>query len=86
MTKAPPKKASAKVKGERDGTPVRFGKALKAAREAAGLSQADLARRVGIAQPDMPEIERGDRDVRLSTANRLAQALGHDLRDLLPPY
>jgi ribosome-binding protein aMBF1 (putative translation factor) len=80
----PTTKKKAPAKRARDLTSVFFGKQLKAAREAAGLSQRDLARLVDIPQPDMPAIERGERDVRLSTANRLARSLGVLLRDLLP--
>lgn len=91
MTVPPRKKAGVKkkaidrIKRPSDPTPVYFGKHLKTAREAAGLSQAELGRMVGIPQPDMPAIERGERDVRLSTANRLAHALGVHLCELLPP-
>lgn len=79
------KTAINRVKRPSDPTPVYFGKRLKTVREAAGLSQSELGRLVGIAQPDMPAIERGERDVRLSTANRLAHALGVHLCELLPP-
>ena len=67
-----------------DSTQIYFGKKVRAIREAQAFSQADLGRLVGIPQPDMPAIERGERDVRLSTANRFAQALGVHISDLLP--
>jgi transcriptional regulator with XRE-family HTH domain len=85
MPRPPPARAA--PKRARDPTPVRFGKALKEAREAVGMSQSELARAAGnvIAQPDLPSIERGDRDIRLSTANRLARAVGRELHELLSP-
>ena len=48
------------------------------------MTQRDLALLIGIHQPDVPAIERG-RDVRLSTANRIARFLNVSLHDLLPP-
>jgi transcriptional regulator with XRE-family HTH domain len=63
---------------------VYFGQRIKELREAAGLSQTDLSKLVGIPQPDLPAIERGARDVRLSTADRFAKAFGVLLRDMLP--
>jgi predicted transcriptional regulator len=48
------------------------------------MTQRDLADAADIPQPDIPAIERGERDVRLSTANRIARALNTMLRDLLP--
>ena len=62
-----------------------FGKRVKAAREAAGLSQTDLARLAGIHQSKLPAIEGGRTDVRISTLRRLARALGISLHSLLPP-
>jgi DNA-binding XRE family transcriptional regulator len=90
--KAPAKKAALK-KGAppvqrgaaQTSVPMYFGRAMKAARVAAGLSQAELSKIVGIAQPDLPAIERGDRDVRITTASRIARALGIPVRSLLPP-
>ena len=64
---------------------VFFGAAVKALREAAGLSQTDLAPLVGMAQTRLPAIEQGKRDVRISTIRKFARALGVSPRDLLPP-
>jgi DNA-binding XRE family transcriptional regulator len=82
---APRKKVGARRKQQRDETPVFFGRKVKDAREAAGMTQRDFAVLAGIAQPDVPALERGARDVRLTTANRIAKALNIPLRDLLPP-
>lgn len=64
---------------------AKFGIRLREAREAAGLSQADLSRLVKIPQPRLPALEQGRTDVRLTTIRRLAKALGLSLRDLIPP-
>ena len=62
-----------------------FGAIVRRRREAIGMSQRELAELASLAQPDVPAIERGDRDVRLTTADRIARALDAALRDLLPP-
>ena len=67
----------------RDADAVLFGTRLRKAREAAGLSQADLAKLVNIPQPRLPALEQGRTDVRLSTIRRFAKALGIQLTDLL---
>ena len=45
-------------------------------RKAHNLSQAELARRVGIAQPSLWDIERGNNNPRPETAKRIAEILG----------
>jgi predicted transcriptional regulator len=45
--------------------------ALVEARRRAGLSQRELARRTGVAQPTIARIERGQVDARISTIERL---------------
>ena len=49
---------------------------LVEARRAAGLSQRDLARRAGVAQPAVSRIERGHLSPRLDTLDRLLRACG----------
>ena len=57
---------------------------LKALRKRAGLSQAELARRSGVAQPTISRIEAGlRRDVGLDVIDKLARALGVSPRSLL---
>jgi transcriptional regulator with XRE-family HTH domain len=51
---------------------------VRSAREAAGLSQADLAARLGTTQPVVSRWERGHDEPRLSTLVRIARAC--DLR------
>lgn len=52
---------------------------LAAARERAGLTQAELARRMATTQPVIARLESGDIDPRLSTVTRYAQALDLNL-------
>ncbi len=44
-----------------------------------GLSQTEVAARMGTSQSAVARLERGDRDVRLSTLHRYAEALGRRL-------
>jgi transcriptional regulator with XRE-family HTH domain len=53
---------------------------LVAQRRAAGLSQADVAARMGTSQPAVARLEAGNVDVRLSTLERYAAAVGGRLR------
>ena len=62
-----------------------FGKKVRELREAAGISRVELALSIGLAETNMALIERGDRDVRLSTVWRYAVGLGVSMRDLVPP-
>jgi ribosome-binding protein aMBF1 (putative translation factor) len=78
------KKPAARRAQWRDDTPVIVGRQIRALREAAGLSQHELAQRASIRQPDVSSIESGAIDMRLSSANRIARSLGVTLRELLP--
>jgi transcriptional regulator with XRE-family HTH domain len=53
---------------------------LVATRRAAGLSQAEVAERMGTSQPAVARLEAGNVDVRLSTLERYAVAVGGRLR------
>jgi transcriptional regulator with XRE-family HTH domain len=54
-----------------------FGMRIKRRREKLGISQSELARRVGIPPSKVSDWERGSRrDMNLSTALRVARALG----------
>lgn len=59
-----------------------FGRKVRTLREAAGLSQAELAKLVGMVQTKLPAIEQGRRDIRLSTIARFARALNVSIKDL----
>jgi DNA-binding XRE family transcriptional regulator len=58
------------------GRAVRLGLEVKARREAAGLSQRQLADIVGIRQPNIARLEAGDVLPTLGTLDRIADALG----------
>lgn len=53
-----------------------LGAAVKAAREAMGVSQEEFAATVGMHRTQLGHIEQGKKDCRLSTIVRLANALG----------
>ncbi|MFO0974411.1 MAG: helix-turn-helix transcriptional regulator [Phycisphaerae bacterium] len=56
--------------------PQRLGRALAAARGRAGLSQRDLAQRLGLTVNYLSLIEHGHRGVALTTIERLAELAG----------
>lgn len=58
---------------------IRFGDAVREAREAAGISQAELARRMNTGQPTIARLELGGVDPKLSTIERINRALGTEL-------
>ena len=53
---------------------------LVAARREAGLSQADVAARMGTTQSAVARLESGELDARLSTLQRFASAVSCELR------
>ncbi len=53
---------------------------LAATRHRLGLSQAEVAARMGTSQPAVARLESGGSDARLSTLERYAAALGAELR------
>ena len=55
---------------------VRLGARLRALRVAAGLTQAELARRTGIHRPNIARVEAGRHTPSLETLSRLASAIG----------
>lgn len=54
-------------------------------RTEAGISQTELARRMGVRQPYVSDLERGGRTPTLATLNRVAEATGNRLRLVLEP-
>ncbi|MCW6009862.1 helix-turn-helix domain-containing protein [Micromonospora sp. CPCC 205371] len=54
-------------------------------RRAAGLSQAEVAVRMGTSQPAVARMEAGEVDVRMSTVERYAAAVGVRLEMRLQP-
>ena len=58
---------------------VRMISDLVRARQRLGLSQTDVAARMGTSQSAVARLEAGDADVRLSTIERYAAAVGREL-------
>lgn len=58
---------------------------LVARRRAAGLSQSQIAERMGTSQPAVARLEAGEVDARMSTVERYAAALGHRMELRLRP-
>jgi transcriptional regulator with XRE-family HTH domain len=58
---------------------------IRSARHAAGLTQVELARRAGTAQPAVAAYEAGTRTPNLATLERLLQACDHDVEVLARP-
>ncbi len=52
---------------------------VKRARRAAGLTQAELARRAGVSQPEIARLEAAGANPRISTLNKVVAATGHRL-------
>jgi transcriptional regulator with XRE-family HTH domain len=61
-----------------------IGAAVRARREAAGLSMRSLASRAGVSQPFLSQLEHGTSAASISTLYRVATALGVTPGDLLP--
>lgn len=62
-----------------------YGEMLVAARRAAGLTQADVAKRVGVVQSTYSKWEKGDADLQGIHIRPLAKALGLPIEDVVPP-
>ncbi|MQA90973.1 MAG: helix-turn-helix domain-containing protein [Gemmatimonas sp.] len=59
---------------------VGLGRLVKHTREVEGLSQRELAERVGTSQPAVAKLEQGSSNPTVRTLARYAEALGLDLR------
>jgi y4mF family transcriptional regulator len=58
---------------------VEFTKEIAGMRKAAGLTQAQLAKRAGVGLRFIRELEQGKPTVRLDKVNRVLELLGHEL-------
>ena len=63
-----------------------FGERIKAARKQAGLTQSELAKRIGLSQTTISRFEAAKDDVSLSHMVALAAALDHTLTVLLEQH
>ncbi len=61
----------------------RFGELVRRLRKEKGYSQEEFAFRVGLHRTYMGDIERGEKNVTLATADKLAKGLGLTLAGLL---
>ena len=64
---------------------IRWGQHLQALRRQRGWSQAELARRVGVAKNTITRLEIGNRQPSVDLLERLARVLRVSLADLLEP-
>jgi transcriptional regulator with XRE-family HTH domain len=64
---------------------IRFGAKLRLAREKAQLSQEALAEKAGLHRTYIGQVERGERNISVDSMERLADAVGEDLWDMLCP-
>ena len=64
---------------------ARMAEALKRVREEAGLTQIEMARRLGISQPTLHRLERGDQNITLRVLGRLCASLRCEPGDLFQP-
>src|SRR5713226_3804317 len=71
--------------GNRDEICKRFGKLLAGRRTEAGMSQEAFAKAVGLSRTSITNIERGRQPVSLHTLYFMADILGVEAVDLLPP-
>jgi len=60
-----------------------IGKNIKQIREDKGITQDELARVLGVTSSNISQIENGDRGLNVKKADKLAQALGVTLNDLM---
>lgn len=63
-----------------------FGKFIKQRRELLELHQKDIAEKVGISQPYLSYLERGERDIDLSLVLNLCEVLGLDIKEFIENY
>lgn len=64
---------------------LNFSKNLKKFRLEKGLSQEDLADECGLHRTYVSSVERGERNITVDNMEKLAIALGVDLRELISP-
>jgi transcriptional regulator with XRE-family HTH domain len=60
-------------------TPKEIGDYLKRLRKEKGISQVELAEKIGVKPPTLSQYESGETNMTLSTLNRVADALGYQI-------
>lgn len=71
--------------GDSQNVQIRFGERVRTIRSEKGISQEALAATAGLHRTYVSSVERGERNVSLSTIERLAEALEISMADLMPP-
>src|SRR6058998_774762 len=64
-------------------TQQELGRRIRAAREARGMTQDEVAKRLGLSRPTVVQIEAGNRSVSSLELDKLAYLFGCDIRDLI---
>jgi transcriptional regulator with XRE-family HTH domain len=67
---------------EREALAARFGELVRRLRTEKGYSQEEFSFRVGLHQTYVSSVERGERNVTIGTADRIARALGTTLSSM----
>ena len=70
---------------ERERKNLRLGRRIFLIRQKAGLTQAELARRIGTRQSNISRLEQGDYNFTIGMLEKIAKALGSDLKIELTP-
>ena len=76
---SPQEQAASAVRSARLASALRMGMAIRDARESAGLTQTELAARMGVAQSALSRIEAGRANMTPEMLTRVATALGAPL-------
>ncbi|CAL60722.1 putative transcriptional regulator [Herminiimonas arsenicoxydans] len=63
----------------------KYGSRLRFAREALGISQEALAEKAGLHRTYIGQVERGERNISIDNLERLADAVGEQLWEMLRP-
>lgn len=69
-----------------DDLATRFGQRLRQLRKQKSLSQEKLAAEAGLARNFISMVETGERNVTIATVEKLANALGCRMAELMPDY
>ena len=77
------RQTSSFVGNTRQSITIRFGIALRTKRKQMGMTQAELAQATGIARTYISEVECGRESISLERAEKLAQAVGGKLSELI---